>query len=877
MTGHADKYYLLSNDTGESLLLDNAPVGWDATRFNILRDAIYLGVIKTISVEFHFVGEAFNFLQRHRLLYGMDASILFRVYRKDVYLVGGKVNFENFYEDRKFNKFRVDIVQGTFHQKFTNNEDVKLNILNNISLDRQAIDPAAFKDVTFRGKTIKFFTEFEGSSATEPLFYHHTIPFFLKINGNPYVNVASGGLMQVDRNEGENGAPQELPAEDLMTNDGSFYTNTLPNDQVLNISWSMAYSSTYWGSGTPEELGGASGPPFNVPKPGGGVISYFQRTRIALRLIDVEGAVVSTIYSDTKEGVYGNHILNGQHIVTVPFGHRLVFTNEQLIRVNDAGDDIALNELANTFLMSGGPPSPAYPNPSNPGIRTEYTYDSLSLIINQNSEVSDSVHAAILPWELFQTLISQINGGRFISNYFGRTELGYYEDGEGAYIAITTGEILRGIDPNTVQINTSFRDAFKSYNAIRCLGAIIGEDYIRIEPLDDLFNYEIAADIGEVREFAITPAKDFIFNSIKAGFPNNEYEQENGRDEFNTTYQYTNGFQSVKRELDLVSVYCGDGYGIEFARRANISLTGTADSRYDAKIFLICCKLDDYGDLVTKRDEDVLFVSGIFSPTTAYNLDIAVGQNMLRWKRYLNIPLYRKAERKLFFQGKDKEAGMQLVTDLGISNDGEDISLDGSYYFLPEERRFQCPIHIDTLFAILANPLGLVKYTYKGESFYDLIYELDSEVEKAATQWRVLGTKASPIEETDEPTYPTGPILKYGSRLADYVKYSIDEEGFVLYAGGSADDGSIPIGQLLFRGFVPTITIANVVNVTPSVGVGLFTGYAPSVFGAGGVGVALWTGLAPTVVIDVPGGEGLATLGGDFLQTLDDEYIIELP
>jgi len=57
MTGHADKYYLLSNDTGESLMLDNAPVGWDATRFNILRDAIYLGVIKTISVEFNFVGE----------------------------------------------------------------------------------------------------------------------------------------------------------------------------------------------------------------------------------------------------------------------------------------------------------------------------------------------------------------------------------------------------------------------------------------------------------------------------------------------------------------------------------------------------------------------------------------------------------------------------------------------------------------------------------------------------------------------------------------------------------------------------------------------------------------------------------------------------
>jgi len=865
MTGHADKYYLLSNDTGESLMLDNAPVGWDATRFNILRDAIYLGVIKTISVEFNFVGEGFDFLQRHRLLYGMDASILFRVYRKNVYLVGGKVNFENFYEDRKFNKFRVDIVQGTFHQKFTNNEDVRLNILNDISLDRLGITPAELRLATFRGKEIQYVSTGLRENSDVVYNYHHTIPFFFDVNGNPGVQQPSS--IQADFNPDE-GAGTLIPnlapilPKDIRNDPaGHLYKNTLNSPQTLTIDYDIVGNANYVGS-----VPGFDDWEFD---------QIWPERRIRLVHVDSVGTVKATLFESVVQGFkefgnspygcYGPFAYSSIIIVTLQPGERLFFLNEQTI----------LNIVDGNILVPSGTLSAD--SPMDNIFKVDYTYSVLRISITQPSTILDDQHSVILPHEIFQTLISQINGGRFISNYFGRLDLGYYEDGEGAYIAITTGEILRGIDPTTVQVNTSFRDAFKSYNAIRCLGAIIGEDYIRIEPLDDLFNYEIAADIGEVREFAITPAKDFIFNSIKAGFPNNEYEQENGRDEFNTTYQYTNGFQSVKRELDLVSVYNGDGYGIEFARRANIMFTGTADSRYDAKIFLICLKLDDEGELVTKRDEDVLSVSGIFSPTTAYNLDIAVGQNMLRWKRYLNIPLYRKAERKLFFQGKDKKSSMQLVTDLGISNDGQDISLGGSYYFLPEERRFQCPIHIDILFQILANPLGLVKYTYKDETFYDLIYELDSEVEKAATQWRVLGTKASPIEETDEPTYPTGPILKYGSRLADYVKYNIDEEGFVLYAGGSADDGSIPIGELLFRGFVPTITIANTVNITPSVGVGLFTGYAPSVFGAGGVGVALWTGLAPTVVIDVPGGEGLATLGGDFLQTLDDEYIIELP
>ena len=141
------KYILLSNDTGERLDLIDAPVGWDATKFRLLWDFTYLGILKSISVEFEFVGDGFDFMQRQRLIYGIDADVMIRVYQTtpNDFLFEGKVNQENFLEDRKFSKYKVDIIQSSFVQSFNNCEDVKLNILNNISLDRVPIDPAAAK------------------------------------------------------------------------------------------------------------------------------------------------------------------------------------------------------------------------------------------------------------------------------------------------------------------------------------------------------------------------------------------------------------------------------------------------------------------------------------------------------------------------------------------------------------------------------------------------------------------------------------------------------------------------------------------------------------------------------------------------------------
>jgi hypothetical protein len=756
------RFILLSNDDGERLELLNAPQGWDAQKFTIVRDLVYLGVLKNITVEYEFVGDGFEFLQRRRLHYGMDADVMLRVYRTNPnqFVFEGKVNYENFAEDRKYNKFKVDIVQSSLLQKFQNREDVELNVLNNISLDRLAVVPAELKNALVRGRKIEFYSEFDGSVATEPEIYAHTLPFLVKKNGNDGVNTASYTIVPPP----STGTPEVEVREQLYAEDAALYVNKLITPQSIIISFQANLTINYSGEVLPILLFGI------------GDLVMYMSYKIVYRicLVDETGVIVDELYNSSFVDPAGNFDLSFHDTVTVPVGHRVVFACERwsLMRPYEDGDPQAIIE--NEYQLDGGDAGDV----TGTRMRVEISYNSLLLTIKTNSEVPDSTHPVLLPHELFTNLMKQINGGTFYSDYFGREDIGYYEDGPGAYLSITTGELLRGIPPDEIQIATSMRRAFTNYHKVECLGAIVTETGIRIESLDYLFNNNICADVGEVADLEIGPSKEFIFNSVKAGYPVNEYEEENGRDEPNTTYQFTNGFKSVKKELDLLSDYFGDGYGIEFARRQSVITTGTKDTKYDGKIFFLDCLMID-GVLTSRRLEGILDVEGIFSPGTAMNLRIAVGQNMLRHKKFLNIPLHKK-NKVYHFQSKAKNTGLRLITDLGITNDGEDIVTGSTAYFLPEERRFKCPLTLPNLFGILANPLGLVKYTYKKERFYDLIMEAGIETDRGGrTTWRVLGTRDTPVEVTEDPLI--GDFIKYGPGVDQYLKYAAGAEDIVKY------------------------------------------------------------------------------------------------
>ena len=82
-------YVILSNDEGTRTVLNDNPIGWENVKFSLIRDFIYLGVFKSISAEFDFVGDGYQTLQKLYLRYGVDADALLRIYENKEFFFRG--------------------------------------------------------------------------------------------------------------------------------------------------------------------------------------------------------------------------------------------------------------------------------------------------------------------------------------------------------------------------------------------------------------------------------------------------------------------------------------------------------------------------------------------------------------------------------------------------------------------------------------------------------------------------------------------------------------------------------------------------------------------------------------------------------------------
>lgn len=185
----------------------------------------------------------------------------------------------------------------------------------------------------------------------------------------------------------------------------------------------------------------------------------------------------------------------------------------------------------------------------------------------------------------------------------------------------SSGPALRKYQSDA-SIKTSLMDLFqdlktkgkKKYS----IGLGIENDKLVIEELDYFFRSEVIMDLGIVNDLEIYDATDIQINTIKVGYRNQNIDKVNGRDEVNVTQQYTTPHTRTVKELDLVSPYRFDMYGIEVTR---IDLFGkdTTDNKADNDTFGFCAE--------KQPNIDVLYYSGAFATeinTGAYYIKIPV-------------------------------------------------------------------------------------------------------------------------------------------------------------------------------------------------------------------------------------------------------------
>lgn len=158
--------------------------------------------------------------------------------------------------------------------------------------------------------------------------------------------------------------------------------------------------------------------------------------------------------------------------------------------------------------------------------------------------------------------------------------------GEAYDFTLTCGDAIRGLEGAVLK--TSLDDFFKSYNARFNIGLGNTATGVIVEKKAHFFQSGVVVNLGPVANAEFTPYTEAMPNNVKVGWPNQENEvgDVNGKEEFNTTVEWTTPITKQAKELDLVSVYRGDAYGAEKIR-INLEGKTTVDDKSDNDVFMI--------------------------------------------------------------------------------------------------------------------------------------------------------------------------------------------------------------------------------------------------------------------------------------------------
>ena len=323
-------------------------------------------------------------------------------------------------------------------------------------------------------------------------------------------------------------------------------------------------------------------------------------------------------------------------------------------------------------------------------LRSDYYGDKkLTCVVNkaditltEDSYVEPSQCEVIQPFELFNRLLHKITGRTdnvLISDYFGRKDLGYSEDGEGSRLCIASGFNARNfIDKNTP---TSWNDAIESYMVASNISYTIERkgftEYVRIEPLSYFFSSKKTYLDKIIDDVKIEVAKEYSYSGIEIGYEEggDEYEEAVGLDEFNGKHTYTTPLLKSDSKLSLISKYRADMTGFEFARRKPQQFFPTEDTQYDNSIFFLDLKTDGISDVLVQRkyeDDYTDIPINVYSPQTATNLRLSPRELLRRHGWFINNCLWAYSDNYIRFNsaiGNEK-----LILDGEAANDNIKIN-----------------------------------------------------------------------------------------------------------------------------------------------------------------------------------------------------------
>lgn len=300
-------------------------------------------------------------------------------------------------------------------------------------------------------------------------------------------------------------------------------------------------------------------------------------------------------------------------------------------------------------------------------------------------------------------------------------------------LMITSGDGIRQLQGAKVKF--SLRDFMQTIDSLLCVSFGINADSFSVEERASSYNNFLdTLSLGNAKDVKFETYTDELYTDINVGYDNEDYDKEDGRDEFNSGQSWRLPINRIaSKPLDLVSIFRADSRGVEQIR-VELLVPGnkTTDSKSDNDVFMFLC-----------RQEGTVFrpitsfgfksVSGVVSPTRTYNYDISPKQNLLRHQGFLKSMLNNLNGTRITFTSADKNADLETIslTDVRVK-ENEDIETDSltGQYFIPIMATFISDYPRNIQAQILENPYGQVSFRFNGYTFKGFILEVGSDLSR---------------------------------------------------------------------------------------------------------------------------------------------------
>lgn len=351
-------------------------------------------------------------------------------------------------------------------------------------------------------------------------------------------------------------------------------------------------------------------------------------------------------------------------------------------------------------------------NPSDTSFPGKFAVVCDDFAVEVNSTIDPTVCYCLRPRDVFNSLVSNMTTGEY--SVFSKL----LSDRD--HIVHTCGNAIRGFDDAVIK--TTFDQFFNTRSIIDAAGMNVDEEIktVFIELRKWYFDSSDPIDLGVINNLKISVAKDFIFNLLKVGYPEQSYDTVNGKNEFNNTSQYTDIITRIAKELDMISDARADGYGVEKLRMDYFN-RDSVDSSSDNDMFVLNIEDEPRDDgYYHLRRADYSSITGVISGNTLFNIeDLTPKRLLLTNGDYLHSCLYGFEGTELAFQTSEKNSLLSTTLNGVTIQENANVPVESlaPAYFIPVIFEFDTKVPFNLVEILSDFPNKCFQFTYNGNQY----------------------------------------------------------------------------------------------------------------------------------------------------------------